>query len=89
MSRKDVATIILQLLAFVSLVSPLEDAFKNGLMTEFIDLEDAVQYYTALQIKGIDFFITSNIKDFKKATDKLPVLAPTQFLKQYRDSKTK
>jgi predicted nucleic acid-binding protein len=89
MSRKDVAAIMLQLLVFVSLVSPEEQAFKNGLLTDFNDLEDAVQYYTALQIKGIDYFITSNIKDFKKATPKLPVLTPTQFLKEYRNIKPK
>ncbi len=48
----------------------------------FLDLEDAVQYHTALQIKGIDYFITSNIKDYKKASAQLPVITPKQFIKR-------
>lgn len=80
---------IKQLLSFTTVNSPDNSIFINALDSGFGDLEDAVQYYTALEIKGIDFFITSNIKDFKKATHKLPVLTPTQFLKQYSDSKTK
>lgn len=80
---------IKQLLSFTTVNSPDNSIFISALDSGFGDLEDAVQYYTALQIKGIDFFITSNIKDFKKATHKLPVLTPTQFLKQYSDSKTK
>lgn len=69
------------LFSFVSLQSTDKQAFLSGLSSGFSDLEDAIQYQTALEIKGIDYFITSNIKDFKKALSTLQVLTPSQFLK--------
>lgn len=72
-----------KLLKVISLSSPDEKIFTTALHASFVDLEDAVQYHTALHIKGMDYFITSNIKDFKKATLQLPVLTPKQFIKKY------
>jgi len=43
------------------------------------DFEDSLQYYSALQIKNLDFIVTANTKDFKKS--KIPVVTPLQFLK--------
>lgn len=57
--------------------------FALALRAGFPDLEDAVQYYTALHIKGIDYFITSNTKDYKKASPQLPVITPKQFIALY------
>lgn len=82
-SGQDIIAIISQLLEFVSIKSPGEQTFIQGLSAGFADLEDAVQYYTALEVKGIDYFITSNIKDFKKATVQLPVINPKPFLARY------
>jgi predicted nucleic acid-binding protein len=87
MSRENVVTVVSHLLVFISLISPEEQTFLNGLFTDFSDLEDAVQYHTALQIKGVDYFITSNVKDFKKASVRLPVVTPTDFLTGYRKKK--
>jgi predicted nucleic acid-binding protein len=84
MSREDIVTVISQLFAFTALISPGEQTFLKGLLTEFTDLEDAVQYFTALEVKGIDYFITSNVRDFKKATVQLPVVTPHQFLSKYK-----
>lgn len=72
-----------QLLKVISLSSPDEKNFSTALHAGFSDLEDAVQYHTALHVKGMDYFITSNLKDFKKATSQLPVLTPKQFMKKY------
>lgn len=69
-----------KLLSLVSLVSPAEKTFRQGLYAGFADLEDGVQYHTALQVKGLDAFITNNKKDFKKATAMLPALTPKEFL---------
>lgn len=88
MSREDIVIITRQLFAFVALISPGEQTFINGLLTDFTDLEDAVQYYTALEVKGIDYLITSNIKDYKKATVQLPVVTPKQFLSHYNKKKS-
>jgi hypothetical protein len=72
-----------KLLNVVSLSSPDEKFFTTALHAGFADLEDAVQYHTALHVKGMDYFITSNVKDFKKATSQLSVLTPKQFMKKY------
>jgi len=79
----DIIETIKALLTFISLISPTENTFHLAFSAGFTDLEDAVQYYTALQIKGIEYFITSNIKDFKKSSAQLPVLTAKQFLKLY------
>lgn len=67
-------------LSLASLLSPTEKAFRHGLYAGFADLEDGVQYHTALQASNLDAFITNNKKNFKKATAQLPVLTPKEFL---------
>lgn len=54
---------------------------KKAYQSKFIDIEDAVQYYTATQDDQIDYFITRNIKDFKAGGSHLPVITPSQYLK--------
>lgn len=63
------------------LVNPDNTVFEMALNSAFSDLEDAVQYFTALSIPGMDCFITSNTKDFKKATPTLPVCTPRDFMR--------
>lgn len=82
-AAQETIEIIENLLQIISLSSPDEKTFISGLHAGFSDLEDAVQYYTALNTKGMDYFITSNIKDFKKASLQLSVLTPKQFMKKY------
>ena len=83
MSNENIVIAVSRLLDFIPLISPDENIFIAGLAAGFPDLEDAVQFYTALQIKGIDYFITSNTRDYKKATPQLPVITPKQFMVLY------
>lgn len=46
---------------------------------EFLDFEDSLQYFTALE-NGVDIIITRNIKDFTAST--IPVMNADQFLKR-------
>lgn len=80
MTNENIVIAVSLLFDFLSLISPDENIFINGLTAGFPDLEDAVQYYTAQRIKGIDYFITSNIKDYKKASRQLPAITPKQFI---------
>jgi predicted nucleic acid-binding protein len=48
------------------------------------DFEDNLQYYSALKIKGINYIVTNNIKDFKKSN--ISVKTPLQFLKIYQSN---
>jgi len=76
----DIRSTIDLLLKSVSIVHTTEKIFLSGLHSGFTDLEDAIQYYTALSVNDMDYFITSNIKDYKKALPQLPVITPKQFI---------
>ncbi len=75
------------ILRFCTLSNPDNTAFEMALGSSFSDLEDAVQYFTALGISGIDYFITSNTKDFKKAVTTLPVITPKAFMQLWSSRK--
>ena len=71
---------VVDLLQFVDLPNMSKDDFLNAMNTDFQDLEDAVLYHGASQIKGIDCFVTSNIRDFEKVSPILPVISPEKFI---------
>ena len=81
---KNVDTVREKLLLYLSLVTPVSNLpfnFEQVLTDDtFDDIEDAFQYYTALQA-NCNFFVTANIKDFKKGEiAKLPVLKPDEYV---------
>lgn len=81
---RNVETVREKLLLYLTLVIPVSNFpnnFEQALCDKlFDDIEDAFQYYTALQA-GCDFFVTANIKDFKKGEmKKLPVIKPDDYL---------
>ena len=49
----------------------------KGLNSDFTDLEDSLQYFSALRTE-CDIIITRNAKDFKKS--QIPVMTPDEFL---------
>lgn len=51
-----------------------------GLASNFVDFEDALQYYGALNM-NCNRLITRNAKDFKKSA--IPVLTPKEYLKSF------
>lgn len=72
------------ILSYTQLSYTSNQSFKSALQAGFNDLEDAIQYYTALDAGSIDYFITSDIKDYKKASFELPALTPKQFIVIYK-----
>lgn len=66
-------------LRFVSVLPAYKSNLLVSLESSFSDLEDAFQYYSALQQESLDFFITNNLKDFRKAYQQLPVISPKKF----------
>src|SRR5580765_553325 len=42
------------------------EIIRRALHTDFSDFEDAIQYFSALSIKGMDGIVTRNTRDFKK-----------------------
>jgi len=59
-------------------VAPVSEATINlAIASSFTDFEDAIQYTCALQ-QNIEYFITPNLKDYKKAG--IPVMSAEIFL---------
>ncbi len=71
------------LIDICTIINPDNRIIKQALDAGFSDIEDAIQYYTALNAKKMDFFITNNEKGFKKANPLLPVMNPTSFVRTY------
>lgn len=82
--NNEIILAVKNLLSFTTIISPNNATVINALDADFNDIEDGIQYHTALQIKEMDYFITSNVKDYKKATVQLPVVTPKQFLFKYK-----
>lgn len=70
---------ILALLNDLHIINPPREILVQAMSSQWNDLEDAIQYYTALH-HHIDILITRD-KDFiKKALPSLPILLPERFL---------
>lgn len=83
-SHKKVITMLNELSDLVGILKVDDDIIKASLASDFKDLEDAIQYYTAQEYKRIDVIITRNIKDYKKSS--LPVMTPETFMKTYEQT---
>ncbi|MBI5189042.1 MAG: PIN domain-containing protein [Nitrospirae bacterium] len=63
-----------------SVASVDEKVIDLSLTADFKDFEDAVQYYSAVQVKA-DCLITRNKDDY--VDDKIPILTPEEFLASF------
>lgn len=70
-----------KLLNYIEIVNPAKESILRAYDSKFTDVEDAIQYFTALEHDEIDYFITRNTKDFRMKEAHLAVLTPSQFLK--------
>ena len=76
-------TIVEKLAKYKTIVktSSLTDKEINlGLASNFTDFEDALQYYSALNM-NCNKLITRNAKDFKKSV--IPVFTPKEYLRSF------
>jgi len=71
------------LLSFVQLIPVSNSIYSNALNFNSPDIEDAVLYAAAIDAK-LNYFITSNHKDFKKIEiASLPILSLKEFIANY------
>lgn len=77
-----IKSIILDLLSNVKVIDCNHETTINAVNSQMTDIEDALQYYTAMHHK-IDFFITLDKKLIKSAIPILPVYTPEEFLKEF------
>jgi len=71
---------ILRKFRLIANVLPLDDKIIGLALndSDFVDFEDGLQYFTAIQ-NGQDCIITRNLKDYKKSG--IPVMNAEQYLK--------
>ena len=68
------------LLAFVELIPVTTLIYTNGVQRTINDVEDAILYTAALH-SSVDFFLTNDLKDFKRLEiPALPVMTAKDFL---------
>lgn len=79
-SKSAAKNMINELITVVEIMSVDKESAIFALNSEFSDIEDAVQYKTALENK-MDLIITRNKKDFTKS--KLPVYNPGEFIDKF------
>ena len=80
-STIDLREILFHLLSFTKIISCNNDVYLKSLSLPGNDIEDAVLYGLALE-KGLNYFITSDKKDFKKfSSPLLPVATAKEFMK--------
>lgn len=73
---------ILKDLTTIITVAPVDKVIiEKAFASPFTDFEDAIQHECALAIKGINYIITGNRKDFKYSAIK--TLNPAEFIKTH------
>jgi predicted nucleic acid-binding protein len=74
--------LLLTLLADVYVIDIRHEITLNALHSKIKDIEDALQYYTAMHHK-VDYFITQDKGLQKESIPTLPVYSPEEFLKEF------
>ena len=73
--------LILSLLMNVHIIEASHEVTINALCSKIDDIEDALQYFTALHYK-MDYFLTRDKLFAKQTTPALPICTPEYFLKE-------
>lgn len=74
--------ILLTLLLDIKVIDINHEVILTALHSKMGDIEDALQYYTAIYHK-VDYFISSDKQLKKAAIPGLPVYAPKEFIKHF------
>ena len=70
----------LSIVKSICTITTVNDAvIDRMLQSDLADLEDAIQYYSALAF-GADVIVTRNVEDFASA--RIPVITPQRFIQQ-------
>lgn len=75
-SREQRLAILTQLSTLVDIAPVNTQVIHDALSSDFVDLEDAIQTFSAIQIDNIDAIVTRNTKDFIHSP--IPILSPAE-----------
>ncbi len=76
-SNREVRKIIIRFKVLVAVLPVDDKIIELALASDFNDLEDAIQYYTAIE-HHINILLTRNLKDYKKAL--IPVMTAEDYI---------
>lgn len=77
-TRKEIVSKLSIVKSICTVTTVNESVIDRMLQSDFNDLEDAIQYYSALSF-GAESIVTRNTKDFQKSL--IPVHTPEEFIK--------
>jgi predicted nucleic acid-binding protein len=80
-TKSETKKIIRSLLDFISVPVTIKKDLVLAIESSFNDFEDAIQYYSAMNIEGMDYIVTRNTKDFKMST--IAVVTSEEFVKKF------
>ena len=80
--QKKVKELLLNLLSIINVIDAPQNIINKALHANFNDIEDALQVYTALHF-NMDCFITSDKKLKKETSSTLPILSPSDYVKEF------
>ena len=75
------AQLVQKLLSLIEICVTSKEILLKAYNSSFADVEDAVQYYSAIAEKSVDFFVTRNVKDYKYADEHLNIITPAEAIK--------
>ena len=78
-SHKKALSLISEIEDYVGIQETNRKILRKAIKSDFNDFEDAIQYYSAIELGAIDIITTRDLKDFKKS--ELPVLSPETTVK--------
>ena len=78
-THKKVISNLDSLSKLINILKVDDQIIRKAIGSVFLDFEDSIQYFCAIESKSIDVIITRNIKDYKNSD--LPVMTPGDFLK--------
>lgn len=74
--------LLLMILVEVTLIDITHETAIVALSSKFTDIEDALQYYTAIHHR-LDYFISSDTQLQKSSIPTLPVYKPQEFIQEF------
>jgi len=78
-SHKNALKLLSEIEEYVGVQETSRAILRKAMKSDFKDFEDAIQYFSAVQIGNIDIITTRDLKDFKMS--ELPVLSPETTIK--------
>jgi predicted nucleic acid-binding protein len=78
-SHKKALSLISEIEEYVGIQETNRTILRKAIKSNFSDFEDAIQYFSAVQLGKIDIISTRDLKGFKKS--ELPVLSPETTIK--------